>query len=230
VGAGERGHVTAIGVVTGLAVEAAVARHAGLAAEACGAHPSRATEIALRLVDGGARALASFGVAGGLDPLFRPGDLIVACEIAAEGGRIEAATSWRDRIVRRLPGARVGVIAGAEGLVGTAEAKRALQDRTGAAAVDMESHRVAMVARDRALPFVAIRAIADRADQGVPAAALAAVGPDGRVALGAGLRLLLRHPVSLPDLIRTGWATRRALAALAPAAAALAVEPPEDIP
>lgn len=222
--------MTAIGVVTGLAAEAAVARRAGLAAEACGARPSRATEIALRLADGGARALASFGVAGGLDPELRPGDLIVACEIDAEGGRTQAAKAWRDRIVRRLPGARVGVIAGVEGIAATVGAKCALRDRTGAAAVDMESHRVAAVARDRALPFVAIRAIADRADQGVPAAALAAVGPDGRVALGAGMRLVLRHPGSLPDLIRTGWATRRALAALAPAAAALAAEPPEDIP
>jgi len=222
--------VTAIGVVTGLAAEAAVARRAGLAAEACGADPDRAGDVARGFADAGVRALVSFGTAGGLDPALEAGDVVLACEVAAPGGPFAARPGWRDRLLRRLPRARPGIVAGIDAIAATPAAKRALLDSTGAAAADMESHRVAAVACERGLAFLAVRAVADAADRALPAAAARAVRADGRVSVHAGLALLVRSPGTVPDLVRAGFAMRRALAALAPAAAALADEPWEDTP
>ncbi|MCH8952346.1 MAG: hypothetical protein IID49_09510, partial [Proteobacteria bacterium] len=51
-----------------------------------GARPDRAEAEARRLVAGGCRVLLSWGVAGGLDPALRPGELVIPAEIVAEDG------------------------------------------------------------------------------------------------------------------------------------------------
>ena len=74
-----------VGFVTGLAVEASVLRRdlaagaqgsCGEALIACaGASTRRAHLEAERLIEAGAGALVSFGIAGGLDPGLAPGAL-----------------------------------------------------------------------------------------------------------------------------------------------------------
>ena len=93
---------------------------------------------------------------------------------------------------------------GQDRIAATVEDKRALLRRTGAIAVDMESHVAARVAARHQLPFAAIRIISDTAGEALPPAALVGMASDGGMALGAVLISLARRPAQLPALIRTG--------------------------
>lgn len=137
--------------------------------------------------------IVSAGIAGALDPALKPGDVVI-------GG--DAVLVERLRVI--LPGAHVGGVVGGDTPAASVEAKRALAVESGAIAVDMESHVAARVAERRALPFVAIRAIADTAEETLPPAALVGMAPDGGMALGAVLWSLAKQPGQLPALIETG--------------------------
>jgi nucleotide-binding universal stress UspA family protein len=103
-----------------------------------------------------------------------------------------------------LPDAIVGMVIGSDTIVADAAQKVGLARRTGAVAVDMESHVAQRLAKRRNLPFGIVRVISDTADRGLPPAALVGMRPDGGVALGAILASLARRPGQLPSLIRTG--------------------------
>jgi hopanoid-associated phosphorylase len=168
----------------------------------------------------GVAAVLSFGIAGGLDPALVPGDLIVSTWVRGPGGAYRADMSWAAALARAT-GARLGVVAGAAAAVADPAAKRALRDATGALAVDLESEAAAAFAAAYALPFVALRAVADTAKEAVPAAAVAGLTSDGRLAPGRVALALLRRPRELPALIQVAKRARAAHAALARAVAAL---------
>ena len=113
-----------------------------------------------------------------------------------------------------VPDAHVEAIAGSRTILADVDAKAALLRRTGAAAVDMESHIAARAARDHGLPFVAVRTISDGAYHTLPPAALVALKPDGRIDFPALVRSLLAQPAQIPGLIRTARKSERAFAAL----------------
>lgn len=117
-------------------------------------------------------------------------------------------------LASQLPEATVGTILGADAIIASVAEKRDLFARTGAIAVDMESHIAARVAARHGLPFAIIRTISDSADQALPPAALVGMKPDGGMALGAVLASLARRPTQLPALITTGRSAGLAFAAL----------------
>ena len=209
-----------VGIVTGLPAEARAAGGGGgnVRVLCAGASPQRAGAQARSLAGRGAAGLASFGVAGGLDPGLPAGTLVVATGIVAPGGTmLEVDREWADRIAAALPPGLRAVrapVAGADAPVAAAAAKAALAASTGAAAVDMESHAVARAAGG--LPVVAIRAIADPAGRDLPASALALAG----ASRARALRELCRRPGDLPALAALALDYRRALAALRRAVAA----------
>jgi adenosylhomocysteine nucleosidase len=208
-----------IGVVTGLRAEARCLGGLDLAVACSGARPARARAEAERLLAEGALGLVSFGLAGGLSPAMVSGDLLLADEVVLPGGeRIATDLAWRNRIAARIAGAgrapHRAAAAGSDHLVATNAAKRELFATTRAAAVDMESHAVAEAARREGLPFVVLRAIADRADQTLPRAAGVALGPGGEIRPLLVARALLHRPGELPALLRLGRQSRTALAVL----------------
>src|SRR5271170_654055 len=75
-----------IGFVTGLAAEAALLRDKGFLVGIGGGLPDGAYRAADTLVAQGARALISFGLAGGLAPGILPGSVLVPTEVL-EGPR-----------------------------------------------------------------------------------------------------------------------------------------------
>ncbi|WP_303984066.1 nucleoside phosphorylase [Dongia mobilis] len=212
----------AIGVVTGMVSEAKLLEGFGYTLVSAGGHAAATRAKTERLIRDGVTGLISFGIAGALDLSLRPGDLVVADAVTLpDGTRVTCDAAWQRKVLEKVPGARVGAVAGSSSAATTAPAKGALYAATGALIVDMESHHVAELARANNLPFIVFRAIADTAQDDLPEAALVGLNEEGRPAIGAVLRSLLRKPWQLPALIRVALRSRAALAALLGGRAAL---------
>ena len=204
-----------LGVVTGLLEEAAILTPVGARVRASGARPGAAEHLARTLADQGARALMSFGMAGGLAPALRPGTLLLPRHIVAPGGGAYPVDEvWRAALAARVGVHEDGAIAGSDIVVRDVAAKAALHRATGAVAVDMESHEVAAVAAERGLPFLAIRAVADPWNRAIPSSALVGVSPDGARRPAAVMAALAVRPwqvVSLLVLARDAGAATKTL-------------------
>jgi len=214
--------ITRLGIVTGLASEADclepqfAAR--GVLVRCAGADPARAEEAARTLIAEGCTGLMSFGIAGGLDPALEAGALVVADGvISPDGSRLEADPGWRHRLLEGL-GPAIGPVAGdlvgSDGAVLDEPRKKTLRATSGAAAVDMESHVVARVAVEFAIPFLAVRAVSDTFRHGIPAWVPATIQPDGRPGWSAVISGVLAHPRDVPALVRLRTSAGRALATL----------------
>jgi len=152
--------------------------------------------------------------AGGLDPDLQPGDCIVASAILSGNSRMPTDPAWSQNLIDTVPNATLGLLAGVPVPVATAQAKRALHQKTGAVAVDMESHIVASVAQKHAIPMAAIRVITDPAGRALPKSALAAMRPDGTTDFAAMMHHLFKNPWELPTILRTALDARAARATL----------------
>jgi hopanoid-associated phosphorylase len=162
-------------------------------------------------------AILSFGLAGGLAPHLRPGDVVIASHVIAGDERHEIHTGWHDAVVSSFGNAMTvhrGAIAGSDSVVTKTAHKAALHESNGALAVDMESHIAAAYARQHNLPFAVIRAISDPAARSLPDVASNALTADGDVALVKVMAGLLRQPGQLPALIAAGIDSERAFASL----------------
>lgn len=210
-----------VGVLTGLDAEARLLRghgEGGALIVACtGANPRRAREEVGRLLSQGATALVSFGLAGGLSPALRAGDLVLAERVVLPEGRSVATdAAWRQAVLARAElfrEASGGAVAGVDRLLVTTEEKR-LAAASGAVAADMESHAVALAAQEADVPFVVLRAVSDPAGQALPSVARVALKPGGRVDTGAVAMALVRRPSEWPAVLRLALDTRAAMATL----------------
>lgn len=227
-----------IGIVSALAAEArslgpAAPHGAGLRQLADGAllavsgiGRAAADAAARRLVLAGVGGLASFGMAGGLDPTLICGTVLLPEEVGTfdgTGSRAAALVTsreWRQRLRAALPDACIacdGKLLASERPIGRTDAKAAAWRNTRAAAVDMESAAIALVAGQAGLPFIAVRVVVDTAADELPAAVIAASG-GGQLQLGRLLAGLLRAPGDVGPLIRLSARYRiatRVLAAVA---------------
>jgi adenosylhomocysteine nucleosidase len=213
--------------VTGLAFEARIVAGAGIVVVCAGGKIGlkRAIESSLRQ---GCRGILSFGISGGLAPHLKPGTCVVASSVICEHGRYPAHGDWAQSLLAMLrsaaetriegPAALREVsfadIVGSDTQLSCAEAKRALYRKTGAVAVDMESHVAARIAAEHRVPFAAFRVITDPADRGLPAAARMATRLEGTIDIAAVVRSVMRRPAQLPTLFRLAldsWAARRSL-------------------
>jgi adenosylhomocysteine nucleosidase len=186
-----------LGVVVGLAAEARIARRLGHPVAIGGGGPAGAEAAARRLLADGATALLSFGLCGGLDPALRPGALLIP-EAVLDGSTRHAASV---AIAARFGGATPHLLMGGAVVAATAAEKRLLREATGAAAIDLESGVVARAAAAAGLPFAALRAVCDPADQDLPPAALVALDANGAIGFFRVLAALAAHPAQLPALL-----------------------------
>ncbi len=199
--------------VCGLLREARIAAQGGVVAIAGGGDAKRLAAELSRAASN-ARGIVSFGIAGGLTPGLKSGTCIIATEVIHGGERMATHAAWRGRMKEKLPDAFLAPIAGTSSIVSSPEAKAALRAHTSAAAVDMESHVAAIFARERNIPFAALRVIADPAEAALPQAALVALSPDGSIRYGAVLRSVLSNPAQIPALMATARQSKIAFAQL----------------
>jgi adenosylhomocysteine nucleosidase len=176
---------------------------------------------ARRLVDAGAAALMSFGLAGGLDPTLSVGTVVLPSAVMSRGGaRFLTSAGWREQlsnaIAERRPVA-AGTLLTCTRPIGAVADKAAAFRETGAAAVDMESWGVAEVSAAHGLPFVAVRVIVDTAADVLPRAVLAA-SRGGRVNVLRLIGGLAAAPLDLGAMIRLAHRYRAATRSLAAAA------------
>jgi hopanoid-associated phosphorylase len=208
----DRGFVVA---ATGLNAEARVAeRSSDVKAVAGGGDETRLAELLERAIADGARGLISFGIAGALRSGLEPGTCIIATTVLSNEQRFAADDAWSNRLSIAMPEARRGVVFGSSQAIGEVGAKAALCQTTGADIVDMESHVVARIATEHGLPFAVLRVVADSSAQRLPPAAVNGMKPDGTPDIAAVLKSLVSQPGQLPDLLRTAFAARRAMAGL----------------
>ncbi|MGD1956815.1 MAG: hypothetical protein ACFBZ9_16585 [Sphingomonadales bacterium] len=187
-----------VGIVTGLQLEAEIARGFQSADVLClGPGPMKALQAAEHLVEKGATALMSFGIAGGLEPGLKAGDII------ASPDALGAALSAKGHSIATIPDPAM-----------TPQDKAALYKKSGACAVDMETSAVRDVAQAHGVPFLILRAICDEAGATIPDIALKGVSTDGKtqpVRVAAGL---LTRPGDVPALIHLGKQQKKAVSAL----------------
>ncbi len=183
-----------LGIVTGLAAEARLARPLGLV-QAGGGTPEGAAAAAEALIARGAAALLSFGLAGGLDPALPPGALVIPRTLKTTEGDYAIDTALASRF-----GTPAGALFAAAQPVATVEEKAALFAATGTLAVDLESGAVARTAQAHNLPFAVLRAVCDPAGRALPPAALAALDAGGAIAPFRVAASLLRHPGQIRPL------------------------------
>jgi adenosylhomocysteine nucleosidase len=203
-----------IGIITGMRAEASIARRFARLVASTGGVADHGDARADELIARGATALMSFGIAGGLSDTLPSGALVIATGVVVGDTTIPTDAAWCARLLENMPGAVAGLVLGGDQIVGRAQEKAELFQRTGALAVDLESGRVARAAASAGLPFAVIRAVADAATSDLPPAALIGLGQEGGVALGAVLASLWRNPRQLPRLLATARDARGALRAL----------------
>jgi hopanoid-associated phosphorylase len=150
----------------------------------------------------GYRGIISFGVAGGLAEQLRPGDWVVASEIAEAQGSRPTDAMWSQKLLHAIDGAHHAPVIGVDTPIADPAKKRELHRASGAAAVDMESHIVARLAAAHGLAFTALRVIVDPAHRAIPQAALKGMGTGPHADGAAVMRDLFARPSQLALLLR----------------------------
>jgi len=148
------------------------------------------------------RAVILAGLAGGLDPALRSGDVVID-----DPAHIVAPDV--------APGARRAVIYGADRIIASAAEKAELFRSTAMPAVDMESCAVRAAAAAASVPFINIRAVVDTAGDPLDPETINLFDEFGRVKLPAAMKLFLRRPHVMPHLLKTRHKATHALASMA---------------
>ncbi|MGA3066538.1 MAG: hypothetical protein ABSF29_06795 [Tepidisphaeraceae bacterium] len=146
----------------------------------------------------GFRGIILAGLAGGLHPDVKTGDVVIS-----------APGEWWPGLPYRR-----GEICTSDHLVAHSDEKRMLFERTGALAVDMETEIVRRQCQAAGVPMATVRAISDPADQDLPNGVDRWVDEDGQLRIGTVAGAILRRPGILPGLVRLGRQSRLAAANL----------------
>jgi len=229
-----------IGVIAALPAEArTVSERSGAGARrvlVSGVGAVAAGRAAVALLAAGATGLVSWGTAAGLGDDVASGTIIVATGVVASGAstarRSPDAGAWADRLAAVLaariaspdgapaPLVRRGLVADPAGVLRTPAEKRRLAAVAGAVIADMETAAIADAATAAGVPWLAVRAVADGVDVGLPVSILRAIDGEGQMRYGRLAQELLAHPVdalALPVIARGFRLALRALRMVADA-------------
>jgi adenosylhomocysteine nucleosidase len=153
-------------------------------------------------------AIVSTGYCGALDPRLRTSDVVVATSVCSASGNFRAE---KPQVQGKASPAKasIGAMFGSDEVLQSARSKSAARARSGAVAVDMESHALAAEAAQAGLPFYCVRAVTDVAGEDMAFDFNAVRSADGRIPQSRVVSAALHHPVRhMPGLIKLayrGW-------------------------
>ena len=174
-----------------------------------------AAQAAERVLDSGpVDHLLVVGIAGGIGPSVKLGDLVVPERVLGLQTGVQHEPARLGDAVPR------GTLATADGLIVDPGFFAQLEQR-GVIAIDMETSAAAAVCERRGCPWTVFRAISDRAgDPGIDAEVFGLATPDGGPDFPAIARFVLTRPWRLPKLAKLGRDMQRATQVAADAAVA----------
>jgi nucleoside phosphorylase len=172
---------------------------------------SDAAARALVALPGPRRALVT-GLCGALDTNLCVGDVLLYAEFSdVVGAPLLTDPRLTAALAAALPGAKVGVVALASSrIVTAAREKRALAERSGAGAVDMESAALVRTLQARGWAVAVLRVVSDAAADELPDLNRA-LGPRGEVRAGVMALEFLRNPRAGIRMARHGVRALRTL-------------------
>jgi adenosylhomocysteine nucleosidase len=182
-----------------------------------GPGPERAKQCATAAVAAGARALVSWGLAGGLVADLHAGTVIVPRRVIMQRGQAFAvAADWHERLATLASEFTVnfGDLLTVSSALGSSAAKGAAATALRAVAVDMESAAIAAVAVRARVPFIVLRVVVDTQSDALPAGAESWIDERGNTRGGAALAAIAR-PGEWQALWRLAQRYRKANAVLA---------------
>ena len=172
----------------------------------CGIGSERAYAASVRLVSQGATALLSWGYAAALDDRLSAGSVLLPKRIVGVTGENHPVSSeWHRRLYESLSAkCPVGTDSLVESsvILQTPSEKRALAQRAQAGATDMESAAQARLARERRLPFAAVRAVLDTSSTCIPQNVMHALDPKGDIRVGQILGQAFLRPIDWITMIK----------------------------
>jgi adenosylhomocysteine nucleosidase len=203
--AGRGGVAPAEYLIGNIGAEEVIVLHTGVGDEAA----TRRTETLLAAVK--PRYLIAAGFAGALDRRLRVGDLVIATNVSGRELRDRASA-----LLDGEPGVFFGPVVGSQIPVEEVSEKAALGRMSQGIAVDMETASVAGASARVGVPFLAVRAISDAADQSLPVPFAECFDLDRqRPRPLALLRFLRRHPRRIIPFMRFVHGLHPCAAALA---------------
>ena len=158
-------------------------------------------------------AVAVCGVAAALAPDLQRGEVVVASQVLDSAGAAFTPTSTGTDLPAGSPPARHGSILTVDQVLVSAEHKSAAA--RSAIAADMETAAISSMAEAAGLPWCALRAISDIADETLPIDFNRCLDNLGSVHIPRVVAATLARPTAIPALARLGRNTSLACAALA---------------
>jgi adenosylhomocysteine nucleosidase len=162
-------------------------------------------------------ALIGAGVAGGISPGLESGEILAGSRVVGPGpAAYPSDPRWLERACRA--GAREGLIVTGDTLLVSADSKVSLWKSVGSAdpaVVDLESSGWAEVADRARVPFLALRAVADRAGDELPPLLSTSRHSSGATDRKRVVLRAIRHPGSIAGLLRLARRTNLASLRLA---------------
>ena len=158
------------------------------------------------LISRGVSSVMVLGLAGGLQPLLKPGSMILVDSVLEENGR-HTNPSWKTDLLsvryaeavlmnRGLSCLRGAVVTSPEPVM-SAVKKKDLFAKTQALAVDMESAAVARAAAEAGLPLFIFRTVSDGASTSIPGDISDCFHENGTFDLSGLLRRIVQNPFLL---------------------------------
>src|SRR5882672_4463987 len=146
-------------IVTGLVQEARIAAGPGMTVICSSSDPQQLRALLTVFDPSTIRGVISFGVAGGLDPTLKSGDVVVATEVLSGDTRWLAGLALNDDLIARVALGRRRVVRGGladvEQAIAARVGKAAPRSETAAAAAITGSYIAAANAAEAGLPFAA---------------------------------------------------------------------------